>query len=305
MKKLFFYTMIILLFAFKAQADLKCPDGTVEGENCWRCGTDCTAYLSDDLINKNGNKQLNITGSGAMYNYSYSDRSARGYGVINTTNAPWFSNESNITHVSIDGISYIGQSAFSALNHVKSIDIGDSVTSFGQFAFNTMEALESARIPSSVTSSGYWVFAHDINLKNLIIEGTPNLDSIVTDTTNNIKVYCLNTVSCPNLGNRTIIFSKDENDVYNINGVYYASPENMISQTSCGTGSSAPQNCIREAANYQMLKKHNMIQNTDGSYTIFDKNGKIIGFKGKRIYTVEEASMIASKKGNTFTLKYR
>ena len=48
------------------------------------------------------------------------------------------------------------------------------------------------------------------------------------------------------------------------------------------------------------------IINPDGSTRIYDENGKLIGMKGKKIYTVEEATELVSKKGkNTFSIRYR
>ncbi|MBR1914871.1 MAG: hypothetical protein IJ830_00320 [Alphaproteobacteria bacterium] len=43
----------------------------------------------------------------------------------------------------------------------------------------------------------------------------------------------------------------------------------------------------------------------DGSYTIKDAEGNIIGYKGKRIYTIEEANLVAKPTGNTIRIKYR
>ncbi len=45
-------------------------------------------------------------------------------------------------------------------------------------------------------------------------------------------------------------------------------------------------------------------KNNDGSYTIRDANGKIIGYKGKRIYTIEEANQVAGEV-NTIRIRYR
>ncbi len=55
--------------------------------------------------------------------------------------------------------------------------------------------------------------------------------------------------------------------------------------------------------------KGNMLQSfvygTDGSIAIYDANGKLIGLQGKRILTVEEASVLVKDNKNTFKLKYR
>lgn len=47
------------------------------------------------------------------------------------------------------------------------------------------------------------------------------------------------------------------------------------------------------------------LKGDDGSTTIRDQNGKLIGYKGKRIYTIEEASRLSKPTGNTFKLRYK
>ena len=42
----------------------------------------------------------------------------------------------------------------------------------------------------------------------------------------------------------------------------------------------------------------------DKSVKIYDKNGKLVDIRGKRIFTVEEATALVSGK-NTFTIRYR
>jgi len=42
----------------------------------------------------------------------------------------------------------------------------------------------------------------------------------------------------------------------------------------------------------------------DGSYTIKDSEGNVIGFEGKRIYTVGEANLVSGKV-NTVKLRYK
>jgi len=43
----------------------------------------------------------------------------------------------------------------------------------------------------------------------------------------------------------------------------------------------------------------------DGSYTIYDENNNIIGYKGKRIFTVEEANKVSKPTGNRVSLRYK
>ena len=48
-----------------------------------------------------------------------------------------------------------------------------------------------------------------------------------------------------------------------------------------------------------------LVQNADGSTTIYNADGSIKGFKGKRIYTVQEAEMLSKETGNTFKIRYK
>jgi len=47
------------------------------------------------------------------------------------------------------------------------------------------------------------------------------------------------------------------------------------------------------------------IHNKDGSITLLDENGRVVGFKKKRIYTVDEAELLSKEVGNKFKLKYK
>ena len=72
---------------------------------------------------------LTITGTGAMYNYSYDVNS--GY------NRPWESYEDSIKKVVInDGVTTIGNYAFYGCKSLTSVTIGDSVTIIGYEAFD-------------------------------------------------------------------------------------------------------------------------------------------------------------------------
>ncbi len=93
---------------------------------------------------------LTISGTGAMEDYSeyYS------YSVV-----PWYSSRSNIRTVVInDGVTTIGDYAFSDCDSLTSITIPGSVTTIGDRAFYNCESLTSVTIPDSVTSIGSYAF---------------------------------------------------------------------------------------------------------------------------------------------------
>jgi|GEM_PF-6159987 len=61
---------------------------------------------------------------------------------------------------------------------------------------------------------------------------------------------------------------------------------------------------IKSTNNYAQdtnIKEYNP---ADGSYTIKDENGNIIGFEGKRIFTIDEANQVAGKV-NSVKIRYR
>ena len=75
------------------------------------------------------------------------------------TDAPWFSQRSNIKKVVINnGVTNIGSGAFYKCYNLTSISIPNSVKSIGVFAFGACTDLTSVTIPNSVTSIGKKAF---------------------------------------------------------------------------------------------------------------------------------------------------
>ena len=97
---------------------------------------------------------LKIGGAGTMKNYSDSS----------SNRAPWYLYGYVRSYairklVIFDGVTSIGEMAFSSCRDLKSITIPDSVTSIGSCAFMDCRELESVTIPDRVTSVKDWVFA--------------------------------------------------------------------------------------------------------------------------------------------------
>jgi len=106
------------------------------------CGDNLTWVLDD-------NGTLTISGTGAMTDWIYyPDR------------APWYSYWYNIKKVIINnGVTSIGNYAFSECSSLTSITIPASVTSIGDYAFRECINLTSITIPESVTSIGNDAFS--------------------------------------------------------------------------------------------------------------------------------------------------
>jgi hypothetical protein len=117
------------------------------------------------LTGTSPNYILTISGNGAMGNYTSS------------TNTPWYSRRSYITTVVIqDGVTAIGDRAFSGCTGLTSVTIGNSVTTVGNNAFNGCTGLTAVTIPNSVKTIGELAFRDCTGLS------TVNINSSVETT---------------------------------------------------------------------------------------------------------------------------
>ena len=154
--------------------------------------------------------KLTISGTGAMYDYSYN-------------NLPWYNYKDNITSVEIEkGITSIGVYAFYNCTSLESIPIPDSVTSIGARAFQNCTGLTSITIPDSVTSIGARAFQNCTGLKSITIP----------DSVTSIDGYAF--IGCESLSSITIpdsVTSIGNNAFYSCKGITdvycYAEPANL------------------------------------------------------------------------------
>jgi uncharacterized repeat protein (TIGR02543 family) len=120
----------------------------------WDCGA-ISGTVRTVLLIESGT--LTISGTGAMANYNISD-------------VPWYNVRTSITGVVIEeGVTSIGQDAFSGCSGLTSLTIGNSVTSIGSSAFSGCSGLTSLTIPTSVTSIGDRAFYGCAGLTSLTI----------------------------------------------------------------------------------------------------------------------------------------
>ena len=107
---------------------------------------------------------LTITGNGAMLDCS-------------GNNAPWHSYRADLKTIIItEGVTTIGDYAFSGCSGLTSIDIPESVTSIGGSAFRSCGGLTSVTISNSVTNIGGYAFYNCSNLLTVEL----NSDAIVS-----------------------------------------------------------------------------------------------------------------------------
>ena len=95
-----------------------------------------------------GTNTLSITGTGAMPNYA------------STNDQPWKAFQSGIKTVIIgDNVTTIGERAFAACNALQNVTLGSCVQTIEVSAFGTCQALQSISFPASVTTIGEYAFA--------------------------------------------------------------------------------------------------------------------------------------------------
>ncbi len=115
-----------------------------------KCGKGLTYrfYYTDE--------ELLISGTGDMYNWS---------GYLKT---PWYSELSLIRNIIIeDGVTSIGDYAFSNCTELKSLKIPDSLISIGNYAFYCCRNITNLTLPDSLKSIGNYAFYCCGNITNL------------------------------------------------------------------------------------------------------------------------------------------
>ena len=132
---------------------------------------------------------LTVSGTGAMKDFSY------------YRNTPWYQSRSSIKAVVIEnGVTAIGDSAFSSCSSLSSITIPASVTAIGDSAFDGCRSLTSITIPESVTTIGEYAFDGCSSLTDVFItdmaawcridfadySATPMYHSIIGESARNI-----------------------------------------------------------------------------------------------------------------------
>ena len=186
-----------------------------------------------------------------------------------------------IRNIYIDeGISEIQEETFRWID-IKSINIPESVTTLpSDFLFNSYSTSKiyctSAQITNGICNNNY-----------------TNYYGRTTQTTHYEKK-----------GNKYIVYSSFGEDK-KIVGIY-DDAQNM--QKDIVTDSYKKENTqtgMTEVYNGRGILTSLYKFNNDGSVSIYDANGKLIGLQGKRILTVDEAMALVKDNKNTFKIKYR
>ena len=250
MKKNKIFLIVLLattLLSTNAMAETNCPEGTTLGTSCWKCGDNCTAYLSNDP-HEGGNKQLNITGTGPISEHGGWSRytyAAYGPGIITSVNIEQgitsignsaFSYNTSVERVTIpDSVTSIGEHAFAYSPNIREINLPESLTSIAYNAFLYVKPGPSLVVPNSVESIGSSAFTQMSELKSLFIpESVTSFGGTSTSGLSDIQaIFCFegHRYRCQDqfysYRDKIIVYTKDENGIYKVGDTYYASPEDM------------------------------------------------------------------------------
>ncbi len=147
--------------------DLYCPDCDKVVEKGY------TYWIEDNLTWKlYEDGTLNISGTGAMKDYNSTDNLS-----------PVYMNSSVKKVVIEEGVTNIGNWAFSECSSLTSITIPDSVTNIGAAAFDSCGSLTSITIPGSVTSIGTVAFYNCSGLTSITIpDSVTNIGAAAFDS---------------------------------------------------------------------------------------------------------------------------
>ena len=151
-----------------------------------KCGDNLTWSLDTDT------GVLTISGTGDMYNWS------------SGSYAPWYSKRSSVKTVVIgDSVTSIGNRAFDNCTSLTSVTIPDSVTSIGYRTFYDCTSLTSITIPDSVTSMGAnafygtGVYNNSSNWENNVLYIGNHLISAKTSITGDYTIkFGTKTIAC-------------------------------------------------------------------------------------------------------------
>lgn len=119
-----------------------------EAASSGTCGNDASWTLDDDGT-------LTISGTGAMDNFK-------------KWSSPWDDSKVRSVHVE-DGITSVGDYAFSWCDQLTEVKFSDSVTRLGKGAFSDCTCLSSIQIPNSVTEIGEEAFSYCVRLTSIRI----------------------------------------------------------------------------------------------------------------------------------------
>ncbi len=268
---------------------------TPDNDTCFECGTNCIAELTYSK-NESGDDVGTFTvygtgenGSGLMDGYL-----PTGSEPNRTTTAPWKDKLQDINNIVIsDGITNIGGYAFTGGKNFNHLELPQSVQTIGRYAFmdGSLKSVNTLKYVDTIGSGAFY--------RNSLseVELSDNLERIESSTFGYITQ--MKEINIPDsvefVGYYAFYALSDDSKVYCNDEPAGRCESLFLGEVDTG------------------LVRKKLIKYTveDGKYVIGRKtyasiedmnNGNYIK---KRIYTIDEANLVAKPTGNTVRIKYR
>ena len=249
---------------------------------------------------------------------------------VQTIGTAAFQGATGLTSVNLSGVQTIGSSTFNGATGLTGhLDL-TGVQTIGFRAFGRATGLTSVDL-TGVQTIGFNAFERATGLKRIVIS-----DSLLDSNGNILEYSCdvnnvcagiyssafegsgLNTIYCPKgktCGNSftglsdtpTIIsYSKNEGETYSVGENMYANADMMTKNIAC-------ENADQCAALQTAFNAGNTCVTQDACNTLALQYGapsepstpSVAEREPKRIYTIDEATKLSKKTGNTFRLRYK
>ncbi len=303
--KIFYNGLVLVaMFLSKAFAGIATPCGQAEGDtetNCWSCGSDCTARYdsASNTLTFSGKKTEEIYGNSGYQSPWLTDMPTRNLSKI------VFSEGME----SITGC-FSGYTGLSA----QEVSLPSTLKDISGSIFSRLST-PNLVIPETVEKITGNIFYGSHVQRVVIPENTRIYSPWVQGDIEFFywpsgEVYCSIHSKC---GNNALLYEKDGDNyvLYNKDGSIkkvFGSWEDLALNLNVISGSYAQKDengkvLATYDGNGRILSKY--LYDTDGSISIYNANGKLIGLQGKRILSVEEATALVKNNKNTFKIKYR
>ena len=270
MKNLYF-ALIFLILSSNVHAATEGTCGPRTGS-----GTTADPYVfADNCKYKIENGVLTITGSGNMGSMCH-----------NASCSVWGSENDTISKIVIEeGITSIGSNAFVAFSKLRDIEIPKTVQTIEDRIFTYInQQIDSLIIPDGVET-----------LPNYFMPPVKNLT--IPDSVTTFSHTCCRSARADNITISAVNLEK-----YLAAGGTLGT--NLAVNCTSGDCMTLLDRWDQEHGTHYSANAQISLKSADGSTSIY-KNGQLIGLKGKRIYTVQEAEMLAKPTGNKFIIRYK
>ncbi len=312
--KILVFTFFIGMFS-STQTNALVAEGGTCGTNCsWKIGNDYTLIIEPT----NGDTAV-------MDDYEHQD------------DVPWKSYVPDITNIYVaEGIQNIGNYAFGHCAHgdcfesydLEYVSLPNSLNSIGKYSFAGLKS-DALVVPDSVTEVKNGAFDY-ISIEAMFIpEGSSwmNDGRILNPKkgTTNLEWYTKEDGGIYFCGSQEMYYFYFD-DMFYDDGRWFSSlyeaqmaflqEEGLCDEDECPALIEASSDgkileyggekyaSLEDLVKGNALPSKQEIIKPDGSVTILDADNNIIGFRNKKIYTIDEANQVAGKV-NSFKIKYR